>query len=228
MDLSFKDRLAISLATNTAAAMFKLWFKTCPVKITRPELYEEWAFSDRQIIAATWHRSAVFFVYFFGFLKPMIMFSRSKDGEYLTRFAQKFGVQPARGSSSRGGAEGLKEMITHLKGGGKACATVMDGPRGPARVAKKGLIVLAMETGVPLIPIIWSARRVWTFKKSWDQTMIPKPFSQIIINCTDPISIPPDLKPDELEDYRLKFEQILNTLTDEVDQMCGYHPPSVM
>jgi hypothetical protein len=118
MSLSFKDRLAISLATNTAAGLFKLWFKTCPVKITRPEIYEKWALSDRQVIAATWHRSAVYFVYHFGFIHPMIMFSRSKDGEYLTRFAQSFGVKPVRGSSSRGGAlpEKRREGLRHSPG----------------------------------------------------------------------------------------------------------------
>jgi lysophospholipid acyltransferase (LPLAT)-like uncharacterized protein len=228
MALSFKDRLVISLATNTAAGLFKLWFKTCPVQITRPEIYQEWALTDRQVIAATWHRSAIFFVYHFGPIHPLIMFSRSKDGEYLTRFAQSFGVKPVRGSSSRGGAEALNEMITYLKNGGKACATVLDGPRGPARVAKKGMIVLAMETGIPIIPIIWSAPKVWTSKKSWDRTMVPMPFSPIIINCIDPITIPPKLDPDELEAYRLKVEETLNHLTDEIDQLCGYRSPGVM
>lgn len=228
MALSFKDRLAISLVTNTASGLFKLWFKTCPVRITRPEIYEAWAYTDRQVIAATWHRSAIFFVYYFGPIRPLIMFSRSKDGEYLTRFAQKFGVKPVRGSSSRGGTEALNEMIAYLKNGGKACATVLDGPRGPARVAKKGLIVLAMETGVPIIPIIWSAPRVWTFQKSWDKTMVPMPFAPITINVTDPIYIPPNLAPGDLETYRLKVEETLNRLTDEVDQMCGYRTPGVV
>ncbi|MBI5605136.1 MAG: lysophospholipid acyltransferase family protein [Deltaproteobacteria bacterium] len=226
MTLSFKDRLSISLATNTAAGLFKVWFKTCPVRIIRPEIFKDWAYTDRQVIAVTWHRSAIFFVNFFGPIRPMILFSRSKDGEYLACFAQKFGVQPVRGSSSRGGAEALREMIDHLKNGGKACATVLDGPRGPARIAKKGMILLAMETGVPIIPIIWSAPRVWTFKKSWDKTMIPMPFSPITINCSDPIYVPQKLDPAGLEVYRQKVEEILNRLTDEVDQICGYRPPA--
>jgi lysophospholipid acyltransferase (LPLAT)-like uncharacterized protein len=228
MALSFKDRLAISLATSTAAGLFKLWFKTCPVKITRPEIYQDWVLTDRQVIAATWHRSAIFFVYHFGPIGPMIMFSQSKDGEYLTRFAQKFGVKPVRGSSSRGGAEALNEMNTYLKKGGKACATVLDGPRGPARVAKKGMIVLAMETGLPILPVIWSAPRVWTSQKSWDKTMVPMPFAPITINLINPITIPPNLEPDDLKIYCLKVEEILNQLTDEVDQMCGYRPPGLV
>jgi lysophospholipid acyltransferase (LPLAT)-like uncharacterized protein len=225
MPLSFKERLAISLVTNGAADLFKVWFKTCSVHITRPDLYEEWAYSDRQIIAVTWHRAAIFFVHYFGPIHPMIMFSRSKDGEYLARFAEKFGVQAARGSSSRGGIEALREMIDFLKSGGKACATVLDGPRGPARVAKKGMVALAMATGVPVIPIIWSSSRAWTFKKSWDKTMIPKPFSKIILHCSDPIYVPPNLDSAGLEPYRLRIEEGLNRLTDEVDQMCGYHLP---
>ena len=225
MALSAKDRFKISLITTFAAGLFKAWFKTCPVRITRQDVYDEWAFSDRPVIGVTWHRSAIFFVKFFGFLRPAVMFSRSKDGEYLARFAAKFGVQPVRGSSRHGGAEALKQLIDHFKKGGKACATVLDGPQGPPRMAKKGMIVLAMETGVPIIPLIWSSPRVWTFKKTWDKTMIPKPFSPIIVNCTDPIIIPPNLDPKELEKYRLLVEETLNRLTDEVDEMCGYHPP---
>jgi hypothetical protein len=57
--------------------------------------------------------------------------------------------------------------------------------------------------------------------------MIPKPFTSITINCGDPITIPPNLAPEELDAYRLNFETILNQLTDEVDQMCGYLPPGV-
>lgn len=225
MTLSFKDRLAISLVTNSAATLFKIWFKTCSVTITRPEIYEEWALTDRQVIAVTWHRAAIFFVHYFGPIHPMIMFSRSKDGEYLARFAEKFGVRPVRGSSSRGGLKALGEMIDFLKNGGKAGATVLDGPRGPARVAKKGMVALAMETGVPIIPIIWSSSRTWTFKKSWDKTMIPKPFSKIILHCSDPVYVPPNLDSAGLEVYRLQIEEHLNLLTDQVDQMCGYQPP---
>jgi lysophospholipid acyltransferase (LPLAT)-like uncharacterized protein len=225
MALSFKDRLSISLSTNTAAGLFKVWFSTCSVKITRQDLFEKWAYSDRQVIVVTWHRAAIFFVHYFGSLHPMIMFSRSKDGEYLARFAEKFGVQPVRGSSNRGGVEALREMNDFLKNGGKACATVMDGPRGPARVAKKGMVALAMETGIPIIPIIWSSSRTWTFKKSWDKTMIPKPFSKIILHCSDPVYVPPNLDSAGLESYRLRIEERLNLLTDEVDRMCGYQTP---
>jgi lysophospholipid acyltransferase (LPLAT)-like uncharacterized protein len=226
MTLTFKDRLAISLVTNFASGLIRLWFKTCRVRLTRQDLFEQWAYNDRQVIVVTWHRAAIFFVYYFGHFRPMIMFSRSKDGEYLARFSQKFGVRPVRGSSTRGGTEALREMIGHLKSGGKACATVLDGPQGPPRTAKKGMIVLAMETGVPIIPIIWSSPRVWTFKKTWDRTMLPLPFSPITIHCSEPIYVPPGLNPAGQEEYRLRLEETLNRLTDEVDRLCGYRPPA--
>jgi lysophospholipid acyltransferase (LPLAT)-like uncharacterized protein len=225
MPLSLKDRLSISLATGLGSLIFRLWFKTCPLTITCPELYQKWGPSDRQVIGVTWHRAAIYFVHFFGPLKPAVMLSRSKDGEYLARFAEKFGMIPVRGSSKHGGAQALKELVQHLKNGGKACATVLDGPQGPPRVAKKGMIVLAMETGVPIIPIIWSGPRILTFKKTWDKTMLPKPFSPVFLNAADPIFIPHNLDPEALEGYRLKVEKTLNDLTDAMDQRCGYVPP---
>jgi lysophospholipid acyltransferase (LPLAT)-like uncharacterized protein len=223
--LSLIDRLIISVATHLAYGLIKLWFLTCRVRTDRRELYDQWVNSEKPVIIVTWHRASIFFVQFFGSHRPMIMFSRSKDGEYLARFAQMFGVQPVRGSSSRGGATALREMTQYLKKGGKACASVLDGPRGPAREAKKGMIVLAMETGAPIIPIIWSAKRVFTFKKSWDKTMLPLPFSTIMITAADPIFVPPDLSPQTQENYRVKMETILNQLTDEADRICGYQPP---
>jgi lysophospholipid acyltransferase (LPLAT)-like uncharacterized protein len=188
-------------------------------------MYLQWVKSDKSLIVVTWHRASIFFVQFFGSHRPMIMFSRSKDGEYIARFAQMFGVQPVRGSSSRGGAAALREMTNYLKKGGKVCASVLDGPQGPARVAKKGMVVLAMETGAPIIPIIWSANRVFTFKKTWDKTMLPLPFSTIMITAADPIFIPPDLGPEDQEAYRIKIENSLNQITDDADRNCGYQPP---
>jgi hypothetical protein len=184
---------------------------------------QEYLLSDRPVIAGTWHRAAIYFLYYFGRLQPMIMISRSKDGEMLAQYAAALGVIPVRGSSSRGGRDALEQMRHHLVNGGKACATVLDGPRGPARVAKKGMIVLAKHSGVPLVPLIWSARRTLTLKNSWDRTMLPLPRSRVCVSVGEPIHIPSDASSKDLERYRRLVEDRLNAMTAEVDRRCGYH-----
>jgi hypothetical protein len=48
--------------------------------------------------------------------------------------------------------------------------------------------------------------------KSWDKTIIPKPFSRIDFYYGEPLFVPQKVKPEELEDYRLHLEQRLNEL----------------
>ena len=198
------------------------WFGSCRLEILNEDVYREYFLTDTPIVGATWHRGAVFFLYYFGRLKPMILISQSKDGEMLAQYASGFGVAPVRGSSSRGGRDALVKMVRHLASGGKACATVLDGPRGPAYSAKEGMIVLAKLSGAPLIPLIWSGNRVITWRDSWDKIMLPLPWSRICVAVGDPIHIPADTGRKGIERYRQLVEDRLNSMMAEVDQRCGY------
>jgi lysophospholipid acyltransferase (LPLAT)-like uncharacterized protein len=160
--ISRAEQLKINFAVNLAYGICRLWFSTCRVKILQPELHRQWAMGSQPYIGATWHRGAIFYCYYYGPRHHMVMFSQSADGEYLARFAQKCGMIPVRGSSTRGGQRALVQMIRHLREGRGSCATVLDGPQGPRFVAKMGLLVLAKNTGAPLLPGNWSADRVIT------------------------------------------------------------------
>ena len=211
-----------SLIRKVLVPLSQLWFNTCRVSMINEQVYKEYSRNDTPVVVGTWHRASIFFLYFFGRFHPMIMISRSKDGEILSQYAEGFGVIPARGSSGKGGRAALERMRRHLEGGGKACATVLDGPRGPAYVAKKGMIVLAMQTGSPFIPAIWSANRTITLRNSWDKMILPLPWSRIYMSIGDPIHIPAESSSEELEHYRQLVQQRLNTMMAEVDRLCGY------
>ncbi len=200
----------------------RVWFGTCRVSVINQRVYEEYVLSDTPVVVGTWHRAAIYFLYFFGHFRPMIMISRSKDGEILSQYAAGFGVIPARGSSSKGGRAALELMRHHLTSGGKACATVLDGPRGPAYMAKKGMIVLSKLTGAPFIPVIWSANRTLTLRDSWDKMILPLPWSRVCIAFGDPIHIAVNTTKEEMERYRQLVEERLNTMMVEVDRRCGY------
>jgi lysophospholipid acyltransferase (LPLAT)-like uncharacterized protein len=198
-----------------------MWFASCRVELLNERLYQDYVLSDLPIVAGTWHRAALFFLYHFGKFQPMIMISQSKDGEMLAQYSAGFGVIPVRGSSSRGGRAALERMRQHLASGGKACATVLDGPRGPAYVAKKGMIVLAKLTEAPLLPVMWSATRTLSLKNSWDKTVLPLPWSRVCVAVGEPIHIPADSSNEELERYRLLVQNRLNSLMETVDRHCG-------
>lgn len=200
----------------------RLWFRTCRVEIVNEEVYRRYARFDTPVVVGTWHRASLFALYFFAGVHPMVMISQSKDGELLAQFAAALGVIPVRGSSSRGGREALAQMRAHLVQAGRACATVLDGPRGPAYVAKKGMLVLAQLTGVPFIPIIWSANRALALKNSWDRTLLPLPWSRVCLAIGDPVHIPAACNGGELERYRQLVEKSLNEMMAAADRRCGY------
>jgi hypothetical protein len=152
------------------------------------------------------------------------MISRSKDGDIVANVARRFGYTTMRGSSSKGGARALQQMIaymqeTHEK---RLCGTPVDGPRGPARIVKKGMLAVAKEAGVLFVPIACSGTRVLTFHKAWDKSMIPLPFSKMIIDFGEPFRIAADADDAEMEIMRLRAEQSLNDMTDNIDWICGY------
>jgi lysophospholipid acyltransferase (LPLAT)-like uncharacterized protein len=217
--LSFKQRCIITIS----AKILNLWFSSCRIKIIGKELHDRYARGEGGAVGATWHRGAIFLVWFFRKFHPMIMFSRSKDGDLLSGFAEKLGVIPIRGSSSKGGPEALEGMKKFLQlPGARKAATVLDGPRGPRCVAKKGMIVLAKEARVPLVPIMMSAYPAFAMKKTWDKTLIPLPFSRITVIYRPPWQITEDMDNEGIEQLREEVEFTLNDMMRQADADTGY------
>jgi len=211
--------------TRIAASLLNAWFSTCRVEIIGKKFHDRYITGHEKVVGGTWHRGAIFLVWFYGPVHPMIMFSRSKDGDLLAGFAERFGVIPVRGSSKRGGAAALAKMRSFLeKPGPFKAATVLDGPRGPARVAKKGMIVLAKQTGVPLLPIAVSAKPAIVIRSAWDRTIVPLPFSRVVVSYRKPWNIDHDLDENGVEAIRCEVEKTLNCMADELDAMTGLRP----
>lgn len=106
------------------------------------------------------------------------MISQSRDGDFISDVVQRIGWIPVRGSSSRGGKNALEKMIREVLKqsiGGH----IVDGPKGPPRVIKPGLISLAQQSGAAICPGFVSYENAWIFN-SWDRFMVPKPFSRVL------------------------------------------------
>ncbi|PYS94919.1 MAG: hypothetical protein DMF50_10975 [Acidobacteria bacterium] len=87
-----------------------------------------------------------------------VLSSRHRDGEYLSRTLERFGHLMVRGSTGRGGAAGLKEMIRHLRAG-RDTAFATDGPRGPRHRVQIGVIEAARLGGAPIVPVAFAASK---------------------------------------------------------------------
>jgi lysophospholipid acyltransferase (LPLAT)-like uncharacterized protein len=137
-----------------------------------------------------WHRALLPSSAYFGPLKIAIMISQSFDGELIARTSQRLGYVPVRGSSSRGGASGL-EALHQAFTEGRLISLTVDGPRGPKYVAKPGAVKLAQLTGSPISAFYTLPQRAWTLK-SWDEFLIPKPFSRVVVTYPKPVAFNPD------------------------------------
>ena len=142
-------------------------------------------------VFAFWHCTMLTSAHRFRNLGIAILISRSFDGELIARTVERLGFLAVRGSSSRGGAAGLKGMA-EAYAAGRPCAFTADGPRGPARVAKAGPVQLAELAGATWIGAYHAQPdRAW-YLKSWDRFMIPKPFSTVTFGW--PAHVRPELE----------------------------------
>lgn len=129
-------------------------------------------------IFAFWHRTLLICAHRFRNHNIAILISSSFDGELIARTVALLGFHPVRGSSSRGGASGLR-ALAQAYAEGHICAFTADGPRGPNMIAKPGPVQLAQLTGAPWVGAYHAQpSRQWELN-SWDRFIIPKPFSTV-------------------------------------------------
>ena len=141
-----------------------------------------------------------------------VMTSTSTDGEMMTRFLRLLGYHCVRGSSTRGGEKALLEMIHTLKTSDYNAVIAVDGPRGPIYKVKQGVVVLAKQTGFPILPVGIKVSRYFKVQKSWNKVIIPKPFSKVEIKFGPAINVPSSVKDDKLTEHTKKLESTLREL----------------
>lgn len=181
----------------------------------------EKAFENRSPGAfAFWH-NRIFLLTYYWFehgekYAGAVMSSQSFDGEYIARVAQRFGYGVVRGSSTRGGSQGLKTMVRLAKHGIRMTFTI-DGPTGPMYKAKSGAVHFARHAGVPIAPMLIEAEKFWTIN-SWDKLQIPKPFTRAKLFVAEPIFVSADSDEKELKDKQKELQRKLDELVEIGEQ----------
>jgi lysophospholipid acyltransferase (LPLAT)-like uncharacterized protein len=116
-----------------------------------------------------------------------IVVSEAREGQYLADFALSLGYRTVRGSSTRGAARALLGAVRELQEG-RAVAFTPDGPRGPRRELKPGVVAAAQRAGAVIVPIHARASRAWRLH-SWDRFMIPKLAARVTITYGRPFEV---------------------------------------
>jgi lysophospholipid acyltransferase (LPLAT)-like uncharacterized protein len=116
-----------------------------------------------------------------------IVVSEAREGSYLADFAAAIGYRLVRGSSSRGATRALLGAVRELRIGNSVAFTP-DGPRGPRRELKPGVVAASQRGHGLILPLHAEARRAWRLA-SWDRFMIPKPFTRVRITYGEPFQV---------------------------------------
>jgi lysophospholipid acyltransferase (LPLAT)-like uncharacterized protein len=191
--------------------------RTTRVEIRGRENWDEWGGARKPAIYVLWHGRLLPCSYFRRHEELATLISQHRDGDYIAGVVEGWwGFQAIRGSSSRGGAGALREMVRTLKSG-KALAITPDGPRGPRQKMKPGPVIAAQLTGAPIIPVSAGTDRAW-WVEGWDRFLVPKPFSRFQMWFAEPIFVPRDSTPADIEAATLRIETRLNEVTEEVDR----------
>ncbi len=157
------------------------------------------------VIYAFWHRDMIPLLFLRQKEGIVILISTSKDGELIAGPARTLGFQTARGSSSRGGIKALKGIVQLSQK--FSIAITPDGPKGPLKIIKPGILHLAYLTKLPIIPVAVQIKKEKVFS-SWDKFRLPLPFSKVSIQYGNPLFV------DSKDEIKIKAEQLQQQMQD--------------
>jgi len=133
---------------------------------------------EKNVLYGFFHQAQIGLVSYFGKKKLTVLVSPSRDGEILATILDYFGMRLIRGSSNKNPKKALLNSIEELKNG-YSLGIAVDGPRGPAYVAKDGIIRMSKATNTPIVPLTIKASNSYIFSKAWDKSILPYPFSKV-------------------------------------------------
>ena len=137
--------------------------------------------NNRSIIFSVWHSHLLSIVHDLRNMEINALAGTHSDADLISHIATKWGWKMVRGSSKENGSKAYKSMLRLIKNSNSSLLFITpDGPSGPPKVPKKGIIRLAQNTNAGIIPIRVNYTRSWGFK-NWDTFYLAKPFGTISI-----------------------------------------------
>ena len=214
--LPLKKRIKIALASLAGAGLMRLLGCTLRVQAPGVKDIKPYLSARGGLLVAQWHGDHFPTLYTYRHQDFWVVTSRSADGQILTNICQSLGYRCVRGSSTRGGIGALIELSRIVQRG--AVATIaIDGPKGPRRQAKAGIVLLGKLTGCGVVPMGAAMERYWEFG-SWDRYRLPKPFSRALVLIGAPVIVPDDADDVVLEEKRLELERAMIALAERAER----------
>ena len=212
-------KIKITLTSFFGQWLFQILFKLNKIEVKGEENLINLINSGRPIMVCVWHGRLVFPSWYLRLKTTNVhaIASRHTDAEIMARILRRWGYGLIRGSTRKGGKAVVQKMADVFKNAG-IIAVTNDGPKGPPRIAKAGSTGLALKYNVKIVTITGSATKFWQMK-SWDRSMLPKPFGTIHIIVSPPLDI--SEKPDTTDEEVKLLSDFMNQYQDEADRLTG-------
>jgi lysophospholipid acyltransferase (LPLAT)-like uncharacterized protein len=218
--VKLRHPFVIRVIALLSAWLIRLWMRTLRYRMVFLDGRNHPADARRErYIYAFWHDSLLFPVAFK--TRVYVLISQHADGELIAQACHHLGYGLVRGSQTRGSTQALMQMCraaqhSHL-------LVTPDGPRGPRRCVKPGMVFVASHTGLPIVVCGVAYPQAWR-AKSWDRFAVPKPWTEAICVVAPAIRVPADLDRLELERYRQLVEAQMLHVTAEAERRAGLAP----
>lgn len=196
------------------------------------KVLESLAKGSDPLFFALWHNRLMLAPFFVSMInsanknrQKFALASRHGDGQFISKIMAKFGAEPILGSTrdSRKASRGIditnfRKIFTSLKKSG-VIAITPDGPRGPSQKINGELLNIARISGAGIFPISYAASRFRRLK-TWDNFLVPLPFSKICFVCDEQaIYVPKDASESEIFELTKKVEERMNFAQDLAEKI---------
>jgi lysophospholipid acyltransferase (LPLAT)-like uncharacterized protein len=183
-----KLKISPAAARPVVSSLVRTLAMTWRIRVRHEERWRSARDEGQPVVFLLWHEVLLPLLWQHRGQGVVIVVSEARDGQYLSDLAESLGYRAVRGSSTRGGMRALLGAVRELQAG-RSIAFTPDGPRGPRREIKPGVIAAAQRGGGVIVPLHAEANRAWRLH-SWDRFMIPQPLSRVVITYGRPFSIP--------------------------------------
>ncbi|CAN0222041.1 unnamed protein product, partial [Phaeothamnion confervicola] len=154
-----------------------------------------------------------------------IILARHGDAELFADSLSRFNTTLIRGAGAggrrkdRGGAAALRGAVRTLQSG-VSVGMSGDMPPGPARRCGLGIITLAQISGRPIVPLATATSRSHVLN-TWSRMTINLPFGTLACAFGEPIWVPRDATPEQMEAARHAVEVGMNRTTARAYALAG-------
>jgi lysophospholipid acyltransferase (LPLAT)-like uncharacterized protein len=171
------------------------------------------------VIFVLWHQRLIMAPYLFDTSLGRIcaLTSAARAGRLAGQILVRLGFETIPMSSHKRHVALSREVLRRTREG-CSIGIAADGPRGPARVSSTVPIVWARMTGCRVFTVAFAERRVMKLP-TWDQQMLPLPFSRGVLMCQEWTGeVPKKPTEEEAEALRLDLQNALDEVTCQADQ----------